>query len=393
MAFTQHHPAPHAEPAALPAGMRHLVDTTMFWSTTGGGVARYLRDKRRWAAAHGRWRHTLVVPGHCEAPDRAIGGIPIPASGGYRFPLDRRRAARLLAELQPDVIEAGDPFCLAHAALDAGQQCGVPVAAFCHSNVVAEAGRRAGAPGRLAMQRYLRRVLREFDVVFAASRWMVDEARDLGLDNVVHQPLGVDLELFNPARRDARWRDRLGIADDCLVLIYVGRFAREKNLQVLVDAVNQLGSDVLLVAQGAGPFPPQGSRVRVLPYDASADAVATSLASADIFVHAGTRETFGLAPLEALACGTPVVLPARAGFLDLIDGQAALGVADATPTEIAAGVRALQSQGAGALRARAREAAQAFDQRQAFARLFARYVALCGASAQANSSLGGLRLA
>ncbi len=96
----------------------HLVDVTTYWSTAGGGVARYLRDKRRYAAMRAGWRHTWVVPGDCEAPDRSVGGIRIPLSGGYRFPLLRGRVAHLLARLQPDLIEVGDPFRLAWAGLD-----------------------------------------------------------------------------------------------------------------------------------------------------------------------------------------------------------------------------------------------------------------------------------
>ncbi len=104
-----------------------------------------------------------------------------------------------------------------------------------------------------------------------------------------------------------------------VVLLYVGRFAPEKNLHILGETVDRLGRDYVLVVQGAGPCPPHGERVVRLPYCSHPDTIAQALASADVFVHAGTRETFGLAPLEALACGTPVVLPARAGFLDLID--------------------------------------------------------------------------
>ena len=86
------------------------------------------------------------------------------------------------------------------------------------------------------------------------------------------------------------------------------------------------------------------ARVRVLPYSADPRSVAVTLASADVFVHAGTRETFGLAALEALACGTPVVLPASAGFMDLIDGGAALGVGNASAERSCGGRTSLRDQ-------------------------------------------------
>src|SRR4030095_11365929 len=217
--------------------------------------------------------------------------------------------------------------------------------------------------------------LRRFDMVMAASRWMVDEMRDLGLDNVVHQPLGVDLARFNPSHRSDQWRRGLGLADDAIVLVYVGRFAPEKNLQVLVDMVDMLGEPYVLVAQGAGPCPPRGTRVQVLPHSSDPCRVAVALANADVFVHAGTRETFGLAALEALACGTPAVLPATAGFMDLIDGGAALGVSKASAGGLAEGVRSLGDQPRHALRELALKTASAFDQRHTFGRQFERYAA------------------
>ncbi len=371
----------------------HLVDVTMYWSATGGGVARYLRDKRRWAVSRANWRHTRVVPADCEAPDCRIGGVRIPFSGGYRFPMLRNRVARLLVRLEPDLIEVGDPFRVAWAGLDAARDRGVPAVTFCHSNLADLAGRWFGSVARKAMRRYLHHVYIGFDAVFAASRWMVDEARDLGLDNVVHQPLGVDLATFNPSRRDPRWRSELGIDPKTVVLIYAGRFAKEKNPRVLSELPARLGPDHVLVALGAGPMAPQGERIRLLPYAADPRTVARALASADVFVHAGESETFGLAPLEALACGTPVVMPARAGLLDLVDGKAAFGVPHATADALAEAVRAVCTSSMESTRRAAIEAAKAFDQQATFAQLFARYAALRSVSASTDRGIGGLRLA
>lgn len=384
---------PHLARALAPAADErpHLVDVTMYWSAAGGGVARYLRDKRRWAVSRANWRHTCVVPADCEAPDRRIGGVRIPFSGGYRFPLLRNRVARLLARLEPDLIEVGDPFRVAWAGLDAARGRGVPAVTFCHSNPADLAGLWFGSVAREAMRRYLRHVYSGFDAVFAASRWMVDEVRELGLDNVVHQSLGVDLATFNPSRRDPSWRSELGIGPGTVVLIYAGRFAQEKNLQVLSELPARLGRDHVLVALGAGPLPPQGERVRLLPYAADPRAVARALASADVFVHAGVSETFGLAPLEALACGTPVVMPARAGLADLVDGKAAIGVRRPNADALAEAVRAVCTSSTESTRQAAVEAAKAFDQQATFAQLFARYAALRSVSASTDRGIGGLR--
>jgi alpha-1,6-mannosyltransferase len=361
--------------AARPAGHPHLVDATMFWSAHGGGVGRYLRAKQDWAAAHTDWRHTLYVPGQSAALS-GINAPLIPFSGGYRVPWRRSLAAGRLAALQPDLIEVGDPYRLAWAALDAAQRCGVPALAFAHSDPVALATRWLGAGWGVAARSYLHHVYRNFDVILAASRWMVERLSDFGLTNVVHQPLGVDLAQFHPARRARALHATLGVPPSTRLLVYAGRFAAEKNLPLLSAAVDRLGDGHLLLALGAGPLPPQGARVRRLPYRCEPAAIAAVLGAADVFVHAGESETFGLAPLEALACGTPAVLPQQAGLRDLVDGQAALGVPRATPQALAEAVAALLAQDRATLRAQARASAQRFEQDRMFGRLFARYAAL-----------------
>ena len=114
----------------------------------------------------------------------------------------------------------------------------------------------------------------------------------------------------------------------------------------------------------------------MLPYRSDPAALARALASADIFVHAGDQETFGLAALEALACGTPVIARACAGLTDLIDGRAVFGVErDAAPAfaEAIATVAPI----AATLRTKARERALEFDANRTFAQLLNRYTTLC----------------
>jgi alpha-1,6-mannosyltransferase len=354
----------------------HLVDVTMFWSRTGGGVGRYLRSKQAWVAAHSRhWRHTLLVPDDPAPGRRRLAAAALPFSHGYRFPLNRRAAARAIVDLAPDVIEVGDPYRVAWSALDAGWRLGVPVVAFGHSNAGELAQRYLGTAAAKLVRRYLQRLYCEYDAVFAASRWMVDELRGLGLNNVVHQPLGVDCSTFHPRQPRALWRARLGLSPGHFVLMYAGRFAREKNLQVLAEAVDRIGSNCVLVLIGDGPAAPHGRRVLRLPYQSDTAALATALASADLFVHAGDQETFGLSLLESLACGTPVVACARAGVTDLVDQHSVIGLPKATVARYAEAFFYLRSRAA-ELRDAARVRALQFDQRILFQQQFERYTAL-----------------
>lgn len=325
----------------------HVVDSTMFWSSTGGGVRRYLKVKHDWLARHPGWRHTIFAPGARGWGLEDAGGLPLPGLGGYRLPLDRRGAARRIERLEPDLIEAGDPLRLGWASLDAGQRLGVPVLAFCHSNVMEVAARLVGGPAwcrgaiRRAVGAYLGRMYRDFDLVLAPSRWMAEQLRALGLLNVEVQPLGVDSKLFHPSRRDPALRAELGIGEDVRLLLYAGRFAPEKNLPLLADVVRRLGKPYLLLAVGDGPLPPHGPRVRRLPFEPRPSQLARLMATADAFVHAGDQESFGLAPLEAMACGTPVVLRHAAGLAELAEGGAGLAVDSDRPAEWAEAIAAL----------------------------------------------------
>jgi len=302
----------------------HLVDTTLFYSPTSGGVKRYLTAKHAWLAEHTSWEHTIVVPGRETHTERGavctLSGHAVPGTFNYRLPLDPRRWSRLLEALEPTLIEAGDAFHPAWCAWRVARRRGIGVVAFFHSNLPQVMGRRTG--GKLserAIGRYIRFLYERFDVVFAPSRLMCAYLEDLGLQQVVHQPLGVDTEVFSPLHRGAPLRERLGLPGDARVLVYAGRFAEEKNLPVLLQAFARLGSPYHLLLIGGERTARPAANVTMIPYRRDSVELARWLASADALVHAGTKETFGLVILEAMACGRPVVAARAGAFPELVD--------------------------------------------------------------------------
>ena len=364
----------------------------MFWSPRGGGVRRYLLTKQAWLEKRPGWRHTLAVP-QVEGETRGVTlpSLPLPGGAGYRLPLRRAAMARVLTSLQPDVIEAGDPYRVAWAARDAAQSLGIPVVAYCHSNIAAMARLAGGdAFGRAAerwARRYARHVYAGFDLVLAPSACMARHLESWGVDRVACQPLGVDVSVFRPSRRDPAWRARHGIAPEARVLVYAGRFAPEKNLGVLADAVRRLGPPYVLVAIGAGPAPPPVSAgVRVLAFEPGAEALAAALASADVFVHAGDQETFGLSVLEALACGTPAVVRAAEGLAEIVDAGSGIGVAAGDGAAFADAVSALFERDPAVMGAAARERAEASDWERVLPELLGRYQGLMGRAAGREAS-------
>jgi len=362
----------------------HVVDTTMFWSATGGGVRRYLQAKHAWLARQPGWRHTMAVPGDGTSADgiTTFAAPPLPGSGGYRLPLRRAALARLLESLQPSVIEAGDPFRPAWAALDAAQRRHIPAVAYCHSDIATMAqllcGPRLGRAAAQAMRRYAQHVYGRFDLVMAPSEHMRRRLADWGLRRVVCQPLGVDTTQFHPGAADAAWRHSLCLPQGSRLLVYAGRFAPEKNLQQLAEAVDRLGPRHTLLAIGTGPRPPVGRQVRVLSYMAEPAQLATALASADAFVHAGDQETFGLSVLEAMACGLPVIARAAAGLAELVDERVGMGVGSGTAAAFAEAIEALLARDTAPMRIAARARAEGHDWNRVLPALQARYAALLG---------------
>jgi len=302
----------------------HLVDATLFYSPTSGGVKRYLTAKHAWLRAHTSWEHTIVVPGRDTRFERGgvctLSGYPVPATFNYRLPLNPRRWTRLLDALEPTLIEAGDAFHSTWCGWTVAQRRGIPLVGFYHSNLPQLAGRRPlGSLTEPPIRRYVRALYERCDLVFAPSRVMCQYLRDLGVQHAVHQPLGVDTEVFNPGRRSGWLRESLGLRADARVLVFAGRFAEEKNLPVLLQAFARLGSPYHLLLIGGARTARPAANVTMLPYRRDSFELAQFIASADALVHAGTKETFGLVILEAMACGRPVVAARAGAFPELVD--------------------------------------------------------------------------
>jgi alpha-1,6-mannosyltransferase len=304
----------------------HVADTTLFFALRSGGVRRYLLAKRRHLSRQGGVRHSIVVPGRLT--DEAQGVVTLKSPPllftGYRFPVRREPWVRRLCSLAPDVIEAGDPYTPAWAALEAGERLGIPVTVFAHTDLQRVVAARFGRLAGMAAKSYVRRLYRRFDLCLAPSQSIADKLADLGLDRVVCQPLGVDAEIYHPRRRDPGLRAELGLPMDTRLVIFAGRMTIEKNIPLLVRAVEGMGAPYHLLLVGGRVRARPNPRITLLPFVDDEEGLARLLASADALVHAGDRETFGLVVLEAMACGRPVIVVDRGATRELVDEKAGL---------------------------------------------------------------------
>jgi alpha-1,6-mannosyltransferase len=328
----------------------------MLYGPQSGGVARYLREKRGWLARNTGIRHTLVVPdvrdgvgphGEILVRTRAFTRSP------WRWPYDAPRWVREICARAPDLIEAGDPGPIGWIALHAAHRLGVPLVAFCHSDVVRLVAQRMSRPIALVVREYVRAFYRRCDVVVAPSQYMKRELAGWGVDRVVVRPLGVDLDVFSPAARRYDLRRQLALPRDSRVLVYAGRFAPEKNIGILLAAFRRLGRGYRLVLAGAGATLPHEPNVTHVPYVESPRELARLIATADGRVHAGDQETIGLIQLEAMACGRGVIVPDAGAAPELV-GDAGVLVRPRDPDALAAGVRGFYEAGTEALGMRAR---------------------------------------
>lgn len=287
----------------------HIADITMFHAPTSGGVRSYLINKHRYLAQQADVRHSMLIPGKAASRDGALYTVPAPPLGrtGYRLPLRGHRWTRLLCDLQPDIVEAGDPYRLAWVALDAGQRLGVPVVGFYHSDLPRLVRSRFGTRAQRLAERYTRALYTRFSEVLAPSRVMARQLQAFGVDRVTVQPLGVDTQAFHPRHADAALRERLHIDPHARILVFAGRAAREKNIPLLLEATQALGHGYHLLLIGPGMPTVHASNVTTLDGYMSTDDLARHLAACDALIHAGTQETFGLVVLEAMASGLPVI--------------------------------------------------------------------------------------
>jgi alpha-1,6-mannosyltransferase len=327
-------------PPLRPGAELGVLDITEFFGETTGGVRTYLLQKARYVQRHPELRQVIVVPGARDEILEASGvrcyrlhGPSVPTQKPYRFMLATRSTSRIVAHERPGLIEVGSTWFAPWLVHLATRRVDLPVVWFYHSNfprVVAPWPERAGRVRRGAAEfawRYVRRLGRMVRATLAPSDFVARELEHVGVERVVRVGLGVDLERFHPARRDAaaETRRRHGLPEGPLAM-YVGRLAGEKEVDLLLTAWPEVQrrTGARLVLVGDGPARrrlwrrPGSDRVYWLPFQQNRDRLADLLAAVDLAVAPCSIETFGLSALEALASGTPVLSADRGGVAETV---------------------------------------------------------------------------
>ncbi|MBD3221203.1 glycosyltransferase [bacterium] len=346
-----------------------ICDIVQSFTARSGGIRTYIHAKQRYLRDLGGHEHVLIMPGAADRTRREHGTTVhevaspyIPGYRPYRFNVRLDKVARLLAMERPHVIELANPYVMPWAAFHHRRQHPCVVVGYYHADfpeayvaapVASVWGQAAGRAAGWLAERYARKVYTSCEFTVTASPSYRRRLDEIGVDRVHEVPLGVDLELFHPRRRDPSvWSRFFPEAPDGPVLAYIGRLDREKQVEVLVEAQRQIpdGVGARLFMMGEGPLRPalqdraaNDPRLAVQTFEADREVVADLLAAADLYVTAGPYETFGLSVLEAQASGLPVVgvdagaLPDRvpSGFGALVAAGDAAAMAAAIVEQLA----------------------------------------------------------
>lgn len=318
-----------------------IIQLANFYGPRSGGLRTALHHLGAGYVERGH-EVVLIVPGAKRAEETMDTGVhritlpalAIPGTGGYRA-ASPSKVADVLNGLRPDALEVSDRLTLRGFGRWARRR-DVANVMVSHERLDRMLGQ---VMPKAAARRFAdfanRRTASQYDMVVCTTEFARAEFHRIGATNVRRVPLGVDLELFAPHRRDAELRAELGKGGP--LIVHCGRLSVEKRVDRSIDAIAALrddGTDANLIIAGDGPRRESlERRARGLPvtftgFIGDRARVATLLATADVSLAPGPHETFGLAALEALSSGTPVVASRSSALADIVTAECGAVAAD-----------------------------------------------------------------
>ncbi|MEL7188371.1 MAG: glycosyltransferase family 1 protein [Pseudomonadota bacterium] len=252
-------------------------------------------------------------------------GVPF-GRGEYRMATGLGAKVRSdLAKFKPNIVHLSAPDPANHAALRWAQDADIPVLASVHTRFETYPRYYKLGFAEPGVTWMLRRFYNRCDALVAPSESMIAELLEQDMhDDIALWSRGVDRTVFASEKRDLEWRRSLGLADDDVAVVFLGRLVMEKGLDVFAETIvqmrkRQVPHKVLVIGDG----PARGWFEENLPggifagFKTGAD-LGVALASGDIFLNPSITETFGNVTLEAMACGLPVVAAGATGASSLV---------------------------------------------------------------------------
>ena len=185
------------------------------------------------------------------------------------------------------------------------------------------------------------RILRDAAKLLAVTPIEAEQYRNTGAseDKIEVIPNGLDLSEFENLAERGEFRRKHGLSDDQRIILFLGRIHRTKGLDLLTRAFTDLSKvlnniKLVIIGPDDGYLPALkkliadlgiGSEVLFTGHLYGKDKM-EAYVDTDVFVLPSVYEIFGITILEALACGTPVIVTDRCGIADVLNGQAGLVV-------------------------------------------------------------------
>ena len=304
--------------------MRVAIVTESFLPSVNGVTNSVLRvlDTLR---SHGH-DAIVIAPTSDSAEYRGFPVVTTPFVPLVGFPvaIPTPAVAQAIDSFSPDVIHAAAPFWLGGQALAHAQKRGIPSVAVYQTDVAGYMARYSIDFATPLLDGITAAIHRQANLTLAPTPDGVSYLKRLGVGNVEVWGRGVDTYLFNPTRRGservATLRQRIAPHGEA-VIGYVGRLAPEKQVERLKELCGLQNTRVLIVGDGPSRAELQahfeGYSV-TFTGRLSGEELADAYAAMDVFVHAGTEETFGQTIQEAHASGLPVIAPVRGGQRHLV---------------------------------------------------------------------------
>ena len=274
----------------------------------------------------------------------SIPAIPIPGRSEYRLPIGiPARVRRDLAEFNPNIVHVASPDFVSHRAVTWARRHKVAAVASVHTRFETYLAYYHLQFLEPAVRAILRRFYHRCEVVMAPAQSTAAILRAQRMNRDIGMwARGIDRDQFNPERRDMSWRRSLGIADDELVIVYLGRIVMEKGLDVFADAIHAFAERrarhrVLVIGEGPARswFEEQLPNAIFLG-EQTGDDLARALASGDVLLNPSITEAFGNVTLEAMACALAVIAADASGTNNLVrDGETGVLVDPADTDEFA----------------------------------------------------------
>ena len=275
----------------------------------------------------------------------SVPSVPIPLRKEDRAAIGLSAAAkRALLDFRPTIMHVATPDMLGKQAISFAKSHNIPVLASYHTRYDAYAHHYGISVLRGLWKRHSRNLYNGCDCILAPSESMANLLRRDGISTPIHLwKRGVDKSLFTPDRRTQDWRRERGIGADEVLVTFVGRLVREKNVLLLEEIFSDLrakGLKFRSMIVGNGPLE---ARLRdslkgsIFTGFLTGPELANCYANSDIFLFPSESESFGNVTLEAMASGLPVVAANACGSMSLVEeGTTGLLAADARTSEFVA---------------------------------------------------------